>query len=69
MTVRNDIERRYIVNGRPVIIRLINNPIIDDVVVTEMRVQATAIESGTVDPDRRVDRSIRDFLIRLGVEK
>ncbi len=69
MTVRNDIERRYIVDGKPVIIRLINNPLIDDVVVTEMRVQATAIESGTVDPNRRVERSIRDFLIRLGVEK
>lgn len=69
MTVRNDIERRYIVNGRPVIVRLINNPTIDDVISTEARVQAYSLESGKVDTTRRVSRGLRDFLIQIGVEK
>ncbi len=69
MSVRNDIEGRFLVDGQPVLIKLINNPTIDDVMVTEARVQATAVERGAVDPDRRVARDIRDFLIRLGVER
>jgi hypothetical protein len=69
MSFRNEVEQRFIVDGRPVIIKLINNPTIDDVVVTEARVYATSIERGNVDPNRRVSRGLRDFLIRLGVER
>ncbi len=69
MSVRDEVETRYIVDGKPVLIKLINNPTIEDVINTEARVQATMIERGDIDPDRRVARGLRDFLIRLGVEK
>jgi hypothetical protein len=69
MSFRNEVEQRFIVDGRPVIIKLINNPTIDDIVVTEARVYATSIERGNVDTNRRVSRGLRDFLIRLGVER
>ncbi len=69
MTVRNDIETHFLIDGKPVLIKLINNPLIDDVVVSEARAQATAIERGTIDPDRRVARDLRDFLVRIGVER
>jgi hypothetical protein len=69
MSVRDEVETRYIVDGKPVLIKLINNPTIEDVMNTEARVQATMIERGNIDPDRRVSRELRDFLIRLGVEK
>ena len=61
--------QRMIVDGKPLLISLIQNPLIDDVLVTEARLQATDIEEGvTSNPDRRVGRDVRDFLIRLGVE-
>lgn len=69
MSVRDEVEQRFIVDGKPVLIKLINNPTIDDVIVAEARVYATSIERGNVDPDRQVARDMRDFLIRLGVEK
>lgn len=69
MSSRNEVETRMIVDGRPVIIKLISNPLIDDVVITEARIFAAEIENGTLVPDRRVERGIRDFLIRLGVER
>lgn len=66
---RQEAEARLIVDGRPVIYKVISNPLIDDVVIAEMRILASEIENGPTDPDRRVDRGIRDFLIRLGVER
>lgn len=69
MNVRDDIQGKFIVNGRPVTVRLINNPTIDDVLISEARVHATAIERGSIDTNRRVPRDLRDFLIRLGVER
>jgi len=68
MSVRDEIESRFNVEGKPVIIKLINNPTIDDVINTEARVQASSIESGKELTDRRVQRSLRDYLIRLGIE-
>ena len=71
MSDRQEIEGRFLVEGLPVLFKLINNPTIDDVVVSEARRQATIIESGPLDDDaeHRVPRDIRDFLIRLGVDK
>lgn len=66
---RQESEARLIVAGRPVIYRVISNPLIDDVVMTEMRLLASEIENGPLDNGRRVDRGVRDFLIRLGVER
>lgn len=49
---------------------LIENPLIDDVLVTEAKVQAYLTYSKQEAPsDHRVERTIRDFLIRLGVSR
>lgn len=68
---RNEVETKFVVEGAPLRITLLQNPIIDDVLVSEARVQATSVETG--DPslvqERRVGRDLRDFLIRLGVER
>lgn len=69
MSVRNIVETKLIVDGKPLLVSLINNPTIEDVLSAEARVQATAIERGSVDPDRKVSREMRDFLIRIGVER
>lgn len=69
MSDRHESGGRLIVNGRPVIVTLITNPLIDDVVMTEARILASEIENGPLDDDRRVERGVRDFLIRLGVER
>jgi hypothetical protein len=66
---RRDIEQRLIVDGRPYVIRLISNPTIDDVLVTEARIRLSEIESGSVDSSRQVKRDVRDLLIRIGVER
>jgi len=68
-TQRQESEVRLIVDGRPVIYKVISNPLIDDVLINEMRMTASEIENGPLDDGRRVERGVRDFLIRLGVER
>ena len=64
------ITNRMIVDGKPLLVSLIQNPLIDDVLITEARLQATNIEERvSSNSDRRVGRDVRDFLIRLGVER
>lgn len=64
------VTQKMVVDGKPLLVSLIQNPTIDDVLVTEARLQATDIEEGNVvNEDRRVERDVRDFLIRLGVER
>lgn len=69
MSARQEAETRLIVNGRPTLYRVISNPLIDDVVITEARLLASEVENGPLADSRRVDRGVRDFLIRLGVER
>lgn len=69
MSDRQEAEGRLIVNGRPVVYKVISNPLIDDVVITEAKLLASEIENGPFSEDRRVERNVRDFLIRLGVER
>lgn len=69
MSSRNEIETKHTVEGRPVIVRLINNPTIDDIINIEARVQAASIENGRDNSGRRVERALRDYLIRIGVER
>ena len=68
---RNEVSLRLVVDGDPLLITLIQNVTIDDVLNTEARIQATSIETG--DPSlvasRQVNKSILDYLIRLGVER
>lgn len=68
MSIRDEIETRFNIEGKPVIVKLINNPTIDDVVVTEARIFASSLETGEDLSSRRVSRSLRDYLIRLGIE-
>jgi hypothetical protein len=62
------VERKIVVGGKPYTIRIIENPTIDDIVITEMAIQANAIHNRQV-LERRTPRDIRDFLIRIGVER
>jgi hypothetical protein len=68
MSVRDEVESRFNVEGSPVIIKLINNPTIDDIINTEARVQASGFETGRDLSTRVVSRTLRDYLIRLGIE-
>lgn len=69
MSNYNVVPVSVVVDGRPFIISLIENPIIDDVLITEVRIQAASIENqDNSTEDRVVDRGIRNYLIRLGVE-
>jgi hypothetical protein len=58
-----------IINGRSYDLTVVENPTIDDVMVSEMKVQAQKVAESIDVSDRRVSRSIRDFLVRLGVER
>lgn len=71
MANRNVVTARVIVGGRPLLISLIDNPLIDDVLITEARIQAASIafQDDSLVVGRHVSRDIRDFLIRLGVER
>jgi hypothetical protein len=64
------ITQRMVVSGSPLQLTLIENPTIDDVIITEAQIQASVIsKGGTMDLTRRVGRDVRDFLIRLGVSR
>jgi hypothetical protein len=56
-------------NGEIYEIALIDGPNIDDVLIAEAQVQARMISTGEKDASRRVDRAMRDYLVRLGVER
>jgi hypothetical protein len=67
---RQEVESKILLEGKSYSIKLIHNPTVDDVVITEARIQAAEISNGDVLVDeRRVQRDVRDFLIRLGVER
>lgn len=66
---RQELINRMTIDGRPFIVRLVQNPLIDDVVIGEARVVAHEISSRREDPKRRVERPVRDYLIRLSVER
>ena len=64
------IPSRMIVDGAPLLINLIRSPTIDDVVITEARLYAASLDRE--DPSltaNEVPWDIRDYLIRLGVER
>jgi Trk K+ transport system NAD-binding subunit len=48
---------------------LIESPNIDDVITSEAQVQAYMIATASVDDTRRVDRTLREILMRFGVEQ
>ena len=69
MSDQTVIESQVIFDGAPCTMRLINNPTIDDVLIGEMYGQATSIWRGDDLSNHRVPRELRDYLIRLGVER
>lgn len=69
MSTRKEVSGSILTNGRSYTLTLIENPTVDDVVVSEMKVQAQHIAEGADVSNRRVVRAIRDFLVRLGVER
>lgn len=68
MSERIELTTKMVIDGRPYTIRLISHPTIEDVLVTEAKIAAFEIENGPGE-ERRVERPIRDYLIRLGVER
>lgn len=70
MANRAVVTTRLIVEGKPLLVNFINNPLIDDVVETEARIYAASLDrQDTTLNDRRVPRDVRDYLVRLGVER
>lgn len=69
MSTQTIIETAVTIDGAPSTVRLVNNPTIDDVLVGEMFEQATSIWRGDDLSEHRVGRDMRDYLIRLGVER
>ena len=69
MSDRQEVDGRLHIEGRPYIVKLIHNPTVDDIVITEGRIAAYERMQGSATEERRVQRDIRDFLIRLGVER
>lgn len=53
----------------PLDVTVIESPTIDDVMVSEAKIQAYSIATGTDISGHIVDRSVRDILLRLGVER
>lgn len=64
---RQEVQQRIVIDGVPYIIRLIDNPMIDDVMASEAKLRAAKIQGFSVPSDHRVKRDLRDFLVRLGV--
>lgn len=56
-------------NGIPLDVSLIESPNIDDVIISEARLQAFSIATGADLATHRVDPQIKDLLLRLGVER
>lgn len=66
---RTEFQGRLIVSGHSITVRAIRNPVVDDAVLSEARLTAHVMAGGKIPPDHRVSRDLRDFLIRIGVER
>lgn len=69
MPFRTDIAIKLTADGVPYTMFLVDRPTIEDVMVVEMKLKAAEIMNEESNPDYRVDRGVRDFLIRMGVER
>jgi hypothetical protein len=71
MSDRQEVISSMTVDGAPITLKLISHPVIDDILLTEAKIAAFEVENGPVDPtgERRVGRDVRDYLIRIGVER
>lgn len=69
MPFRTDISTKTNIDGRPYTILLVDNPTIEDVLVVEMKLRAAELMTGEAHPERKVEKDVRDSLIRLGVDR
>lgn len=69
MPFRTNVATKVALNGRPYTVFVVDYPTIDDVIVVEMKLHAAEIINNEVNEGYRVDRDVRDVLIRLGVER
>lgn len=67
--MRDITTQSILVDGASVKATLITDPNIDDVLIAEAQAFAYNVVSGTSEPDRKVDRSIREMLLRFGVQR
>jgi hypothetical protein len=71
MTIRRIIPTTVVVEGIALQLNLIQNPNIDDAVMTEMKVYANALaknELSTLEA-RRIDRGLREYLTKEGLQR
>lgn len=68
MPFRTNALTKVSIDGQRYSVFIVDNPTIDDVMVVEMQLYAAELANG-VSTDRRVDRGVRDLLIKLGVER
>jgi hypothetical protein len=69
MSDRKEVTGTVIVDGVRYFITLMDNFTVEDVLVTEAQIQAAGIVEGKIDPDRRVEKVVRDVLIKTGMER
>lgn len=67
--MRRTYSQDFVSNGLVLRATVLEFPTIDDVVVTEAQIVAYEIASRTAPQDRRVDRDLRDVLVRFGVNR
>lgn len=67
--MRRTYSQDFVSNGTVLRATVLEFPTIDDVVVTEAQLTAYGIASQTPQGDRRVERDIRDVLVRFGVAR
>lgn len=71
LTDRSVVRSRFLVDGEPLIIDMLRSPTIDDVLITEAHLYAASLDRDdkTLTEGREVPWEIKDYLIRLGVER
>lgn len=69
MPIRTNLITKANVDGRPYTILLVDNPTIEDVLVIEMKLRAAELMNQTADDTRKVEKDVRDALIRLGIDR
>lgn len=74
MSDRITVATNIVLDGHAYVATLFHNPTIEDVIIGEMRVAAYEVENGPLsedpnDPSRLTPRDIRDYFIRMGIER
>lgn len=68
MSNRSEYTQQVIVDGKVYNITAVDHSTIDDVIIAESIIYAVGKIHNSIDDTRRVDLSIRNYFIKLGVE-